>query len=239
MSFMLVTSFFGETFALGDMEEQSGQENPPLLMSFSLGGSVNDPSNVPLDDPSHRFTTGSGNNENSPNTLSLYQWIHSQPTSHEYVKFLEESKTFDHKAPAKDIIDAVPLSVGRMHSANGVSEISSEVLYNSLANACGFKLADSSLILDAWKEKLSPVLSNNHETSTSMGFLCCGQNEVICGKNRQDPVLTEFFSVIGTKILRNSLLGLSQIYVCFGLTFVPKIEIQYAFSTGNISEPTK
>ena len=184
MSFMLVISCIGETFALADMEEQSGDENPLQLMSFSFGGSVNDASPVPNDDPSHPFTTVSGKNENSHNALSLSQWIHPQPTSHDYVKFLEENTTFVHKAPVKDdIVNDVPLSVGCVHSVNGVSEIPSEILYNSLANACGFKHADSSLIMDAWKEKLSPVLNNNHVSSTSVGFLSCGQNEVIYGEN--------------------------------------------------------
>ena len=145
MQFMLVNSYIGAAFAMGNMEEQSGHENPLQLMSFSFGGSINDASYVPKDDPSHHFTRGSGKNENPPNALYLSQWIHGQPTSHNYVKFLEESSTFPHKAPAKDIVDAIPLPVGSLHAVNGVSEIPSEVLYNSLANACGFKLADPSL----------------------------------------------------------------------------------------------
>ncbi|XP_059593823.1 transcription factor LRL2 isoform X2 [Vitis vinifera] len=145
------SSYIGAAFAMGNMEEQSGHENPLQLMSFSFGGSINDASYVPKDDPSHHFTRGSGKNENPPNALYLSQWIHGQPTSHNYVKFLEESSTFPHKAPAKDIVDAIPLP-----------------------------LADPSLIMDAWKENLSvPVLNNHHEASTSAaGFLCSSQNEV-------------------------------------------------------------
>ncbi|XP_034689842.1 transcription factor bHLH69-like isoform X4 [Vitis riparia] len=103
------SSYIGAAFAMGNMEEQSGHENPLQLMSFSFGGSINDASYVPKDDPSHHFTRGSGKNENPPNALYLSQWIHGQPTSHNYVKFLEESSTFPHKAPAKDIVDAIPL----------------------------------------------------------------------------------------------------------------------------------
>ncbi|XP_034681977.1 transcription factor PIF3-like [Vitis riparia] len=172
------------------MEEQGGHENPLQLMSFSFGGSINDAYYVPKDDPSHHFTRGSGKNENPSNALYLSQWIHGQPTSHNYVKFREKSSTFPHKAPAKDIVDVILLPVGSLHAINGVSEIPSEVLYNSLENACGFKLVDPSLIMDAWKEKLSiPVLDNHHEASTSVaGFLCSSQNERASATDRRRRV---------------------------------------------------
>lgn len=163
-------------------------ENPLQFTSFSLGGSTNDASSVSKYDPSCHFSMGYGMNEDPPTALSLSQWYHGQTTtSHSYVKFLEESTTFLPKAPEKYIVDTIPLAVGSMHDVNGVSEIPSEILYDNLANACGFKLSDSSLVMDAWKEKQTiPVLSNCHEASTSItGLLHGSQNKVIYGGKAQ------------------------------------------------------
>ncbi|KAL5860276.1 hypothetical protein ACOSQ4_001572 [Xanthoceras sorbifolium] len=142
-----------------------------LEMSLNFGGSANDASYQPEDNPNRHFVMAAGRIGTQPNALSSPQWTHFQKAPHNYVEFLTENSTFLENASGADMLQSITSLAGGTQSVDGLSEIQRDFLFNDPGKACDFKPVDSSLDMNAWQNPHNEVQPANRFTNFQQQIL--------------------------------------------------------------------
>ncbi|KAL5796753.1 hypothetical protein ACOSQ2_001573 [Xanthoceras sorbifolium] len=142
-----------------------------LEMSLNFGGSANDASYQPEDNPNRHFVMAAGRIGTQLNALSSPQWTHFQKAPHNYVEFLAENSTFLENASGADMLQSITSLAGGTQSVDGLSEIQRDFLFNDPGKACDFKPVDSSLDMNAWQNPHNEVQPANRFTNFQQQIL--------------------------------------------------------------------
>ncbi|KAH7577513.1 hypothetical protein JRO89_XS01G0260900 [Xanthoceras sorbifolium] len=160
-----LSSATGKTYHIS----MEGQRD--LEMSLNFGGSANDASYQPEDNPNRHFVMAAGRIGTQPNALSSPQWTHFQKAPHNYVEFLTENSTFLENASGADMLQSITSLAGGTQSVDGLSEIQRDFLFNDPGKACDFKPVDSSLDMNAWQNPHNEVQPANRFTNFQQQIL--------------------------------------------------------------------